>query len=42
LAEDDKHIGDMISFKLANGGDHVIRAQDREQVIALAGMNIPI
>jgi len=41
LAEDDKQIGDMISFKLANGGYHVIRAQDGEQAIALAGAERP-
>ena len=41
LAEDDKQIGDMIAFKLANGGHEVVRAQDGEQAIALAGSERP-
>jgi DNA-binding response OmpR family regulator len=41
LAEDDKQIGDMISFKLANGGHRVIRAQDGEQACLLAGQERP-
>ena len=41
LAEDDKQIGDMISFKLANGGHQVVRAQDGEQAISLAGSERP-
>lgn len=28
LAEDEKQIADMISFKLDTGGHHVIRAED--------------
>jgi two-component system, OmpR family, phosphate regulon response regulator PhoB len=41
LAEDDRQIGDMISFKLANGGHQVVRAQDGEQAISLAGSERP-
>jgi two-component system, OmpR family, phosphate regulon response regulator PhoB len=41
LAEDDKQIGDMISFKLTNGGHRVIRAQDGEQACVLAGQERP-
>jgi DNA-binding response OmpR family regulator len=41
LAEDDKQIGDMISFKLSNGGHRVIRAQDGEQACLLAGQERP-
>ncbi|HEY4648413.1 MAG TPA: response regulator [Gemmatimonadales bacterium] len=41
LAEDDKQIGDMISFKLTNGGHRVIRAQDGEQACLLAGQERP-
>jgi two-component system, OmpR family, phosphate regulon response regulator PhoB len=41
LAEDDKQIGDMISFKLTNGGHKVIRAQDGEQACLLAGQQRP-
>jgi two-component system phosphate regulon response regulator PhoB len=41
LAEDDKQIGDMISFKLTNGGHRVIRAQDGEQACLLAGKERP-
>ena len=41
LAEDDRQIGDMISFKLGNSGYQVIRAPDGEQAIALAGTERP-
>jgi DNA-binding response OmpR family regulator len=41
LAEDDKQIGDMIAFKLANGGHQVVRAQDGEQAVSLAGSERP-
>ena len=41
LAEDDKQIGDMIAFKLGNGGHKVVRAQDGEEAIALAGRERP-
>jgi DNA-binding response OmpR family regulator len=41
LAEDEKQIADMISFKLTNGGHQVLRAQDGEQAYALAGKELP-
>jgi DNA-binding response OmpR family regulator len=41
VAEDEKQIGDMISFKLTNGGHHVIRAQDGEQAVRLAAEESP-
>jgi DNA-binding response OmpR family regulator len=41
LAEDEKQIADMISFKLANSGHQIVRAQDGEQAIALAGRELP-
>jgi len=41
VAEDDKQIGDMIAFKLTNGGHQVIRAEDGEQAITLAGSELP-
>src|SRR5215210_5203580 len=41
VAEDEKQIADMISFKLTNGGHQIVRAQDGEQAIALAGREIP-
>jgi two-component system, OmpR family, phosphate regulon response regulator PhoB len=41
LAEDEKQIADMISFKLANAGHQVIRAQDGEEAIAMAGREPP-
>jgi DNA-binding response OmpR family regulator len=41
LAEDEKQIADMISFKLTNGGHQIVRAQDGEQAIVLAGREIP-
>lgn len=36
VAEDEKQIAEMISFKLSNAGHRVIRAQDGEQAMALA------
>jgi DNA-binding response OmpR family regulator len=41
IAEDEKQIGDMISFKLTNGGHQVVRAQDGEQAITLAARERP-
>jgi two-component system phosphate regulon response regulator PhoB len=41
VAEDDKQIGDMIAFKLTNGGHQVVRAEDGEQAVILAGRELP-
>jgi two-component system, OmpR family, phosphate regulon response regulator PhoB len=41
LAEDEKQIADMISFKLANAGHLVVHAPDGEMAIALAGRELP-
>jgi two-component system phosphate regulon response regulator PhoB len=41
LAEDDKQIGDMISFKLTNSGHQIIRAEDGEQVVKLVARERP-
>ena len=41
VAEDDKQIGDMIAFKLTNGGHEVIRAEDGEQAVTLAARELP-
>jgi two-component system phosphate regulon response regulator PhoB len=41
LAEDDKQIADMISFKLSNSGHQVVRAQDGEQAVKLAAREKP-
>jgi DNA-binding response OmpR family regulator len=41
VAEDEKQIADMISFKLTNGGHKVIRAQDGDQAIAMAAKELP-
>jgi two-component system phosphate regulon response regulator PhoB len=41
VVEDEKQIGDMIAFKLGNGGHQVIRAQDGEQAVLLAGQEAP-
>ena len=41
LAEDDKQIGDMVSFKLTNAGHQVIRAQDGEAACVLAARELP-
>jgi two-component system, OmpR family, phosphate regulon response regulator PhoB len=34
LAEDEKQIADMISFKLANNGHQIVRAPDGEEALA--------
>jgi DNA-binding response OmpR family regulator len=36
LAEDEQQIGDMVSFKLANAGHHVVRVTDGESALAAA------
>jgi DNA-binding response OmpR family regulator len=36
LAEDEKQIADMISFKLGNGGHQIVHAQDGEQAMTMA------
>ena len=36
LAEDEKQIADMVSFKLGNAGHQIVRASDGEQAVALA------
>jgi two-component system phosphate regulon response regulator PhoB len=41
LAEDDKQIGDMISFKLSNSGHQIVRAQDGEQAVKLVARERP-
>ena len=41
LAEDDKQIADMISFKLSNSGHQIVRAGDGEQAVKLAGQEKP-
>lgn len=41
LAEDEKQIADMISFKLGNAGHQIVRAQDGEQAFALAARELP-
>jgi DNA-binding response OmpR family regulator len=41
VAEDEKQIGDMISFKLTNRGHQVIRAHDGEQAVNLAALESP-
>ena len=41
VAEDEKQIADMIAFKLTNGGHQVIRAEDGEQAVTLAGRELP-
>jgi two-component system, OmpR family, phosphate regulon response regulator PhoB len=41
LAEDDKQIADMISFKLSNSGHQIVRAQDGEQVVTLVARERP-
>jgi len=41
VAEDEKQIADMIVFKLTNAGHQVIRAEDGEQAITLAGSELP-
>lgn len=41
LAEDDKQIADMISFKLTNAGHQIVRAQDGEQAVKLVAQEKP-
>jgi DNA-binding response OmpR family regulator len=41
LAEDDKQIADMISFKLTNSGHRIVHAQDGEQAVKLAASERP-
>jgi two-component system, OmpR family, phosphate regulon response regulator PhoB len=41
VAEDEKQIGDMITFKLTNAGHQVIRAHDGEQAVSLAARELP-
>lgn len=41
VAEDEKQIADMIVFKLTNSGHKVIRAQDGEEAMSLARLDIP-
>src|SRR5918997_6575405 len=41
VVEDEKQIGDMIAFKLTNGGHQVIRALDGEQAVTLAARELP-
>jgi DNA-binding response OmpR family regulator len=41
VAEDENQIAEMITFKLTNSGHQVIRAQDGEQAIVLAGRELP-
>ena len=41
LAEDDKQIGDMISFKLSNSGHQIVRAHDGEQAVKLVAGERP-
>jgi two-component system phosphate regulon response regulator PhoB len=41
VAEDEKQIADMVSFKLTNAGHKVIRASDGEQVVGLATRELP-
>ena len=41
VAEDEKQIADMVSFKLTNAGHKVVRASDGEQVVGLATRELP-
>jgi DNA-binding response OmpR family regulator len=41
LAEDEKHIGDMVAFKLTNAGHQVVRAQNGEEALSLAAAERP-
>lgn len=41
LAEDDKQIADMVSFKLTNSGHRIVRAQDGEEAIRLVTREKP-
>ncbi len=42
VAEDEKQIADMISFKLTNAGHQVVRAHDGEQAMRLPSGRCPI
>jgi two-component system, OmpR family, phosphate regulon response regulator PhoB len=41
VAEDEKQIADMISFKLSNAGHQVVRAPDGEQAMTFAKRDLP-
>jgi two-component system phosphate regulon response regulator PhoB len=41
VAEDEKQIADMVSFKLTNAGHKVVRASDGEQVVGIATRELP-
>lgn len=41
LAEDEEHIGQMVTFKLTNSGHQILRARDGEQALALAAAETP-
>ena len=41
VAEDEKQIADMISFKLGNAGHKVVRAPDGEQALIVANRELP-
>jgi two-component system, OmpR family, phosphate regulon response regulator PhoB len=41
VAEDEKQIADMVSFKLTNAGHKVVRASDGEQVLGIAARELP-
>jgi DNA-binding response OmpR family regulator len=41
VAEDERQIADMISFKLTNAGHKVVRAHDGEQAMVLAARELP-
>jgi DNA-binding response OmpR family regulator len=41
LAEDERQIGDMVAFKLANAGHEVVRAWDGEEALAAAARERP-
>ena len=41
LAEDERQIGDMVAFKLANAGHDVVRVEDGEAALAAAARERP-
>ncbi len=41
LAEDEQHIGDMVAFKLTNGGHQVLRAHNGEEALSRASAECP-
>lgn len=41
LAEDEKHLADMVAFKLTNSGHRVVLARDGEEALALLGRERP-